>query len=364
MTAALLLVLLAQELPPNTWEPLKPVLQQPDDPEEKGQWTNVGWNKLVYDPDGRRVLFYDRWHDKKHGGYTIYGNCLFSFDPATAKLTPIAIDRWRKEEVAGGGYRTLPRPENAADPSPCSRHVYHGFDLVGTEKAVYLSNGANQSARHEDGRASHDLCSDTWRFDLGKKSWAKVESKIHPPNRLEDGMAWCPETNAIVYAGHGRIWILDLAAGQWREAKGKLPRYHMGMTVFWDAPRKRMLLAGGGNYDKWKTKAGGFNTLYAFDPKAESVRLLGEVPTALCRGALAHDTKRDLFFTVACFRGEGIEQPSGMFRYDPAKDAWSQVEVAGAIPMEKGWMPLCYDSTRDCLVGMVRETFYLFRVAP
>ena len=25
--------------------------------------------------------------DKKHGGTTIYGNCLFSFEPASAKLT-------------------------------------------------------------------------------------------------------------------------------------------------------------------------------------------------------------------------------------------------------------------------------------
>ncbi len=359
-----LVLLGAQEAPPNTWVPLKPVIESPADPDEKGHWMNVGWNKLVYDVEGRRVLFYDRWFDKKHGGYTIYGNCLFAFDPETARLTPLAIDRWRKEEVAGGGYRTLMRPENGADPSPCSRHVYHGFTLVPGRKAVYLANGANQTARAEDGRSSHDLCADTWRFDLEKKSWAKVESRLHPPNKLEDGMAYCPETNSIVYAGHGRIWILDLAAGQWREAKERLPRTHMGMTVFHDAPRKRMLFAGGGDYDKWKTKAGGFNTLYAFDPKTEAVTGLAECPTALCRGALAHDTKRDLFFTVATFKGEGIEQPSGMFSYDPTKDAWSAVKVAGEIPMEKGWMPLCYDPHRDVLIGMVRESFYRFRIQP
>ena len=124
-----------------------------------------------------------------------------------------------------------------------------------------------------------------------------------------------------------------------------------------------MLLAGGGDYDKWKTKAGGFNTLYAFDAKSETVSRLADCPTALCRAGLAHDTKRDLFLTVACFKGEGIEQPSGLFVYDPAKDAWSQAK-SGEIPMEKGWMPLCYDSANDFLVGMVRESFYRFRYSP
>src|SRR5690242_18893260 len=97
---------------PNSWEPIKPQIVQPADADEQGQWVNAGWNKLVYDPDGKRVLFNDRWHDKKHGGTTIYGNCIFSFDPASAKLTPLKIVNWTKKEVQGGGYRTPPLPEN------------------------------------------------------------------------------------------------------------------------------------------------------------------------------------------------------------------------------------------------------------
>ena len=71
-----------KDLPANTWVEIKYTTEQPADPAEKGQFAPQGWNKLVYDPDGKRVLFYDRWIDKKHGGYTIYGNCLFGFDPA------------------------------------------------------------------------------------------------------------------------------------------------------------------------------------------------------------------------------------------------------------------------------------------
>jgi hypothetical protein len=59
-------------------------------------------------------------------------------------------------------------------------------------------------------------------------------------------MAYCPETKSIVYAGHGKLWLLYLAMGQWRKAKNDLPRNHMGVTVFYDPPRKRVLLASVG----------------------------------------------------------------------------------------------------------------------
>jgi len=63
--------------------------------------------------------------------------------------------------------------------------------------------------------------------------------------------------------------------------------------------------------DKWQTKAGGFNTLYAFDPKSEKVSRLADCPTAMCRAGLSHDTKRDLFFAWNVnFGGElGVATP-------------------------------------------------------
>jgi hypothetical protein len=349
--------------PANTWVPIKPVIVQPTYAEEKGQWINAGWNKLVYDPDGKRVLFYDRWYDKKHGGTTIYGNCLFSFDPADTKLTPLKIDNWAKLPVAGGGYRTVPLPANDQILTPCSRHVYHGFEYVPDLRSVFICNGANQSAMLKDKVLGHDLCTDTWKFDLTTRTWTKLNSREHPPNRLEDGMAYCPDTKSIVYAGHGKIWILDIEKGQWRRSNTELPRYHMGMTVFHDPSRKRMLLAGGGMYDKWHTKAGGFNTLYAFDPVTERISRLGDCPTAMCRGALAYDSRRDLFFLAVSLKGTKVEQPSGVFAYDPKMDEWKEVKASNPVPLANGWMPLCYDARHDCLIGMAGTTFYAFRCA-
>lgn len=352
-------------LPPNTWVPIQPTTLQPAGDDERGQWRNVGWNKLVYDRVGKRVLFYDRWVDKKHGGTTIYGNCLFAFDPSSATLTPTAIDHWAKVPTEKGGYRTRPLPENDRSPTPCSRHVYHGFDFVPEANAVFVCNGANQGAISLEGKLlGHELCTDTWRFDLAAKQWIRLVSREHPANRLEDGMAWCPDTKSIVYAGHGKIWLLDIASGQWRQAKNHLPRDHMGMTVFHDPPRRRMLLVGGGAYGKWQTRAGGFNTCYAFDPKAETVTRLADCPTALCRAALAYDSKNDRFDTAVSLSGKDVEQPTGTFAYDPKTDTWQALRSTNPVPMANGWMPLCYDAQHDCVIGMSGTTFYAFRHDP
>jgi hypothetical protein len=349
-------------IPPNTWVPIKPETVQPAGADERGQWVNAGWNKLVYDPDGKRVLFYDRWHDKKHGGTTIYGNCLFSFEPATAKLIPLKIANWTRQDTPQGGYRTPPLPENDTEPTPCPRHVYHGFDYVPDLKSVLICNGANQSAVLKGELMGHNLCTDTWRLDLEKKSWSKVASREHPRNDLEDGMAYCPDTKSIIYAGHGKVWVFDVGTGQWRQGKTHLPRSHMGMTVFYDAPRKRMLLVGGGTYGKWQTKAGGFNALYALDPATEKITRLADCPTAMCRCGLAHDTRRDLFIMAVTLNGKDVEQPSGMFAYDPKSDTWGEIKADNPVPMSNGWMPLCYDAADDCLIGVAGTTFYAFRL--
>lgn len=354
-----------QALPPNTWVPIKPQLVQRKLPDEQGQWVNAGWNKLVFDPAGKRVLFYDRWHDKRHGGTTIYGNCLFSFDPITANLIPLKIDHWAKQGTPNGGYRTVPLPENDEEATPCSRHVYHGFDFVPELKAVFICNGANQTAMVKNKVLGHDLCTDTWRLDLTDRTWTRSASARQPPNRLEDGMAYCPDTKSIIYAGHGKIWIFDIAADQWRRGKVDLPRDHMGMTVFFDAPRKRMLLAGGGTYNKWQTKAGGFNTFYVLDPITEKISRYPDCPTAMCRAALAHNTRHDLFFLAVMHKASTSEQPSGLFAYDPALDSWRAIRSANAVPAASGgWLPLCYDTAHDCLIGMAGTMFYAFRYVP
>lgn len=358
------------KIPANTWVELKYTTEQPnDDTDEKGQWRPVGWNKLVYDPDGKRVLFYDRWVDKKHGGLTIYGNCLFAFDPVASKVKPIKIDNWTVKRPEKGGYRTLALPENEKEPTPCPRHVYHAFEYVPDLKAVFISNGANQSAMLTDGKVvGHDLTSDTWRLDLKTNKWSKIDAPGSPPNRLDDAMAYCPDTRSLIYSGAGvHLWILDPDKGQWRKAKQSPPlRAAMGRTIFYDPSKKRMLLGGGGQLDAWtKGKAPTFHEVFAFDPKTEMITRLADAPTTLYSSHLAYDSKRQLFVAVAVFNKE--EQRSGMFCYDPAKDAWHEIKPANPIPPHKGWfgwMKICYDSHHDCFIGMIGDKLFAFRYEP
>jgi hypothetical protein len=355
-----------KNLPPNTWVEIKYSTEQPPQADEKGSFAPQGWNKIVYDPDGKRVLFYDRWIDKKHGGYTIYGNCLFALDPALGKLSPIKIDNWTKLEPKGGGYRTLALAENDQEPTPCPRHVYHAFEFVPSAKAIFICNGANQTVLDKNGKlVGHDLCDGLWRLDVPTKRWTKIVTEQNPPNRLDDAMAYCPDTNSLIYAGFERqLWILDLDKGQWRKAKQSPPkRTAMGQTIFYDPAKKRMLIVGGGTLDAWqKGKAESFRELFAFDPKTETVSRLADCPTAFYSTHLAYDSKQQLYFAVVVFN-KG-EQPSGMFCYDPHKDVWREFKSTNPIPPHKswfGWMQLCYDAQNDCLIGKVREKFFALR---
>jgi hypothetical protein len=272
-------------------------------------------------------------------------------------------------EPKTGGYRTLPLPENDDEPTPAPRHVYHAFEYVSELKAVFICNGANQTVIDKTGKfVGHDECDGAWKLDLKTNKWTRIKADGYPPNRLDDGMAYCPDTKELVYTGaNGQLWILNPEKGQWRKAKNSPPqRTSMGRTIFYDAPRKRMLIAGGGRLDAWQQgKAPEFREVYAFDPKEETVKRLADAPTALYTAHLAHDTKRDLFFVVAAFNKN--EQPSGVFTYDPKKDAWSEVKPANAIPPHRswmGWLQLVYDSHHDCLIGHSDNKFFAFRYEP
>lgn len=354
-------------LPANTWVELKYTTVQPDDPGEKGHWVSAGWNKIVYDPDGKRVLFYDRWYDKKHGGTTIYGNCLFAFDPAKGTLTPVKIDHWKKIDTKTGGYRTIALPDNDKEPTPVSRHVYHAFDYVPELKAVFLCNGANQTVMKDDKHVGHDECDGAWRFNLATMKWTRFGGKA-PTNRLDETMAYCPDTRSLIYSGgDGQVWILELANGQWRKAKQSPPlRTAFGRTVCYDPTKKRMLLLGGGRLDAWqKGEALEFRELYGFDPRTETIEKLAAGPTAFYEAQLAYDAKHELFVTVAVFNKK--EQPSGMFAYDPHKNEWRTLTPVNAIPPHAswhGWMKLCHAADHDCFLGIIRDKVFAFRYEP
>ena len=57
----------------------------------------------------------------------------------------------------------------------------------------------------------HDLCDGAWRLDLKTNTWTKIDSRDCPPNRLDDAMAYCPDTKSLIYTGADcQLWIFEL----------------------------------------------------------------------------------------------------------------------------------------------------------
>lgn len=376
-----------KSLRPNTWVPLKYGVDQPRGarPDEKGHWSPAGWNKVVYDRVGKRMLFYDRWYDKKHGGYTIYANCLFSFDPARGKVFPLKIDNWTKINK-GGGYRTVELPENAKTPTPCPRHTLDAFEFIPGLNSVFVCNGLNQSAVKDGKLAGSELLKDTWRLDVGKKTWTRIKSTQHPRISSSTAMSYCPDIKSMVYVSNRQIWILNLTSGQWRKSKARVPTGGFGQTVVYDPPRRRMLIKGGitAAFDV-TPPAGGYKDptcqkMYAFDPRTEKVTRLADCPTPQWFAPPSYDSKRDVFIVANVMKdwGKKKQYPSGVFCYDPKKNAWSQVKTSNPTPSCNawcGWVLMCYDSVRDCHLAMVYNSkpargvptnreFYAIRCVP
>ncbi len=367
------------QLPPNTWVALKYTTAQPagtgaggdtGDAQDKGAWGTAGWNKLVYDPDGRRVLFYDRWLDKRHGGGTIYGNCLFAFDAAKGIVTPLKVDNWTVQHNPSS-YWTIERPENATDPTPCPRHTYHAFDYVPEENSVYICNGANGTAAVGGKLVWEKECENTWRLDLRTMTWTRIATETFPRNDLDAGMAYCPDTRSIIYTGKGKIWIFDLPTGRWRKGKHDVPTGGGGQTIVYDPPRKRMLIAGGMVTDpsvavaNRKKKDASCDKMYALDPTTESITRLADCPTALNETSLAYDSKHDVFVIAVTIHFPADGLPSGTFVYDPQRDKWATIPAATPAPDPNywaGWMRMCYDQANDCFIGLlIYDRWYAMR---
>ena len=176
------------KLPANTWVRVKPRYVLPP---SKGRHFPMSWNKLVYDSTGKRLIYVDRWYDKVRRG-TIYANAVLAFDAVGDTVTCLKLNNWKKQD-AGGGYKTVPLPENEKDPTPVDRHPYGCVAFVPEENSIYISGGANQTAP-----GNHATARDTWKFELTKRKWSRIKSKIEPPNGLDDCMAYDAKNKVIV----------------------------------------------------------------------------------------------------------------------------------------------------------------------
>jgi hypothetical protein len=339
----------------NTWVQVKPKYVPPP---SGGQIFPMGWNQMVYDPAGKRLLMMDRWYDEVRRD-TIYANAVVAYDVPTNTAACLKLNNWTRE-AAGGGYRTVAMPGNAQDPTPVDRHPYGCLAFVPEQNALYLSGGANQGAP-----GNHPK--DTWKFDLATAKWSQVKSDKDPPNGLDDSMAYDPANKVIVRSCHGvSTWLLDVQTGQWRDAGAKdNPRTGLGAAMTYDSKRGRMLLYGGPgpNAKNWADPG---SKLWSYAVKDNAWKPLADGPVPARAPGLAYDSRHDLVMMRA---EPGAGQSAATCLYFPEQDRWQKLDApAGAAQPPVTYHTLAYDPAHDVFVQgggtWDKPQWWLFRLAP
>mgnify|MGYP000867942578 CR=1 FL=1 len=332
------------DMPPNVWVRVKPRYEPPPD---GGKHLPEGWNKLVYDPVGRRVVYMDRWKDEKRSK-SIYANAVMAFDVGANVVTCVKLTNWKRQDVKGGGYRTVALPENEADPTPCDRHPYGNLTLVPDQNSVYLGAGANRTAIDGE-RKSHAVCGDTWRLDLAAGKWLRIdEAAAKPPGGLEDAMEYDRAAKVIVRICRGSAtWLLDVEKGRWRDAGAKdNPGSGMGAAMCYDSKRGRVMVFGGaGKGGKaWNEP---HPECYAYSVKDNAWTRLADAPVPVRAMGAAYDSKRD----AVMIHVNRKDRPAFFGFYLPEKDEWVRLDLPEGLPAPvPNWHTLAYDEAHDVFV--------------
>ena len=332
------------DMPTNRWIRVRPRYVPPPG---GGKHVPQHWNKLVYDPVGKRCVYMDRWSDDVRGN-TIYANAVMTFDVKANLVTCIKLTNWKRQSRKKGGYSTVPMPENEKDPTPCDRHPYGNLAFVPHQNAVYLSRGANRSARDGD-KKGHRISSDTWRLTLKTAEWSKVdESKAKPPGGHEDVMAYDAKNRVIVRICRGQAtWLLDVDKGTWRDAETENnPQSGMGAAMCYDDKRSLVYVFGGAgkNGQAWNTP---HPECYAYSVIENTWKRLADAPVPVRAMGAAYDSKRD----VVMIHAGRKKNPYFFGFYDPAGNQWLRLELPDNAPKPvPSWHTLTYDAANDVYV--------------
>ncbi len=346
------------DMPVNTWVRVEPEYVAP--PSGGRHWPS-GWNKLVYDPVGKRMIYMDRWRDDVRKN-TIYANAVMEFDIVENRVTCLKLTNWKRRDLGGGAYQTVPMPENEDEPTPADRHPYGNMTVVPEQNALYLAGGANQTARPRSAPA------ETWRFDLEEHVWTKVESDVTPPNLLEDVMEYDPSNRIIVrLARDGRqTWLLDIDEGQWRNAEAENnPRCGKSAAMCYDSKRERILLYGGPGRQGQAWNDPG-PEMWAYSVEENAWTRLPDAPVSARAPGMAYDARRDV---VMIHARDGRDGPPTVAFYFPEENEWRVLELPEeAEGPSPSWHTLAYDPVNDVFVrtagGYTDPQWWLFRPDP
>jgi Kelch motif protein/galactose oxidase-like protein len=345
----------AISVPVNTWvkqpTPVKIGL-----PGFAGSFDARGWNHMLYDPVGKRMVIYDGYVDASRPS-SIYANALWMYNPVLNVLALESVSNWVRQAGA-----TVPLPLNVTIPTPYDRHSYSGIAIAPDKNRLYMWGGANNSV-------STNYTGDTWVYDFATKLWHEVPMvDPHPYTYFEQAMVYDQSVRKMVifggpttaYHDGDRAWTLDVDTERWQPMPtSPQPAVRMSGSMVYDPVRRVSWLFGGG---AWPNPG---NDLWAFTASTgtwQQVVPSGAIPAARRFAAMAYDSRRDVVLMWGGVRDDATSyNDTWLFR--PATRTWQQLSPTASPP--GGFMyseDLAYDGDDDVFILHKNGEFWLYRV--
>jgi hypothetical protein len=322
-----------------------------------GTFEARGWNHMLYDPVGKRMILYDGYIDPTRPT-SIYANALWTYDALANRLSLESVSNWARVNGV-----TVPLAQNTVDPTPYDRHSYSCIAFVPETNRLYLWGGANNSV-------ATNYLGDTWVYDFVARKWREITAAAHPFTVFEQAMTYDPNTHRLVVAGGAdaayhagdQAWLFNVDTETWEmAATPSAPPARMSQSLVFDPVRRVSYLFGGGTYPNPG------NELWSFDAAARTWRQIpaqGAVPPPRRFGALAYDSRHDIVLLWGGMRDDATRyNDTWIFR--PSTRQWTQLSPAVAAPGDAyNAEDLAYDSANDVFVLHQGNDFWLFRYAP
>jgi hypothetical protein len=345
----------ALSIPSNTWVK-QPTPSQVGLSGFSGTFQARGWNHMLYDPLGKRMIMYDGYLDASRP-YSIYANALWTYDVIANRLSLESVSNW----VRINGI-TTPLPENTTNPTPYDRHAYSCIAFVPETNRLYIWGGANSSI-------PTNYAGDTWVYDFATKAWHQTTGVTHPYTVNEQTMTYDPNTHRLVvfagaaqsYGAGDQAWLFDVNSELWEQATTpSSPPARMSQSMVFDPTRRVSYMFGGGLYPNPG------NELWVFDASSRvwQQSLPQNTPPSPRRFAsMAYDSRHDIVMVWG-----GIQSSSVLYNdtwiYRPSTRQWQQLLPPSSPPNAgSNNEDLVYDPDNDVFILHQNGSFWLFRYA-
>ncbi len=221
--------------------------------------------------------------------------------------------------------------------------------------------------------ASAAYLNDTWAYDPAANTWTDLKpSGALPSARFVPAMAYDPKTDRVIMFG-GRsadvrlndTWAYDSTANAWSEMKpaGPLPAERGGHEMVYDPPSGRIIMFGGRTGSVGEDASAVYlNDTWAYDPAANAwtdVNPSGPLPYARIFPRMAYDpsSHRVIMFGGSEYFGNSTAptQFNDTWAYDPVANTWTELSPSGTPPPPDS-EGLVYDPSTGLMITLGGQT--------